>query len=177
MLGIFSQFFCCSSTSLVKGLLRSISKLKKYEVFLIAEFWTFLSFVHYVEFAGVTWFDFICSELCAVIFLFWWPPCTVWTLLIVKYRSAAPLTLFFPKPSWMFQILYISVWSLLLSASAAGPPLLRFSVPQEHLQTQVHSTCLRLPWSSLPQRLLTVVASEIKSNLPSFCLFCGFRIR
>lgn len=28
MLGIFSQFFCCPSTSLVKGLLRSISKLK-----------------------------------------------------------------------------------------------------------------------------------------------------
>lgn len=85
-----------------KGSAKIYFQVKKYKVFLIVEFWTFSSFVHYVESASMTWFDFICSELCSVIFLFWWPPCTVRTLLIIKYGSTAPLTLFFPKPLWMF---------------------------------------------------------------------------
>lgn len=85
-----------------KGSIEIYFQIKKYKVFLIVEFWTFLSFVHYVEFVSVTWFVF---------YLFWTLftdfPLLMTTLhcldtLIVKYRSAAPLTLFFPKPSWMF---------------------------------------------------------------------------
>lgn len=42
-----------------KGSVEIYFQIKKFKVFLISEFWTFLSFVHYVVFASLTWFVFL----------------------------------------------------------------------------------------------------------------------